>query len=93
MNARLRLRVVPGARTSRLAGRHGDAWKLHVAAAPERGAANDAVVRLLADLLGVRRRDVNLVSGRGSRDKIVELSGIDADEAARRLANAEEATR
>ena len=62
MNARLRLRVVPGARTSRLAGRHGDAWK-PIAAAPERGAANDAVVRLLADLLGVRRGDVNLVLG------------------------------
>jgi uncharacterized protein (TIGR00251 family) len=91
--ARLRLRVVPGARASRLVGRHGDAWKLQVAAPPERGAANDAVVRLLADVLGLDRGDVVLVSGHASRDKIVELAGIDSDEADRRLTSVEEAIR
>ena len=89
--ARLRLRVVPGARTSRLVGRYGDAWKVQVTAVPERGEANDAVVRLLADALRVGRGDVVLVSGHGSRDKIVELAGIDADEADRRLTRVEEA--
>ena len=91
--ARLRLRVVPGARASRLVGRHGDAWKLQVAAPPERGAANEAVVRLLADALGIDRGDVILVSGHASRDKIVELAGIDAREADRRLTSVEEAIR
>ncbi len=90
---RLRLRVVPGARASRLVGRHGGAWKVQVRAAPERGAANEAVVRLLAETLGVGRADVLLVSGHGSRDKIVELTGIDAEEADRRLTTAEEAIR
>jgi uncharacterized protein (TIGR00251 family) len=90
---RLRLRVVPGARTSRLVGRHGEAWKVQVAAPPERGAANDAVVRLLAELLDVPRGDVLLVSGHGSRDKIVELAGIEAVEADRRLNTVEEGTR
>jgi uncharacterized protein (TIGR00251 family) len=90
---RLRLRVVPGARASRLVGRHGEAWKVQVRAAPERGAANDAVVRLLAETLEIGREDVVLVSGHGSRDKIVELAGIDAAEADRRLTTAEEAIR
>jgi uncharacterized protein YggU (UPF0235/DUF167 family) len=88
--ARLRLRVVPGAPASRLVGRHGDAWKLQVAAPPARGAANDAVIRLLATILDVPRSDMQLVSGHGSRDKIVEIAGIEATDAHRRL---EEETR
>ena len=88
-SARLRLRVVPGARSEGVIGRHGAAWKVRVAAKPERGAANDAVVRLLSDVLAVPRAAVSLVSGHGGRDKIVELSGITAEEIERRLASAE----
>jgi uncharacterized protein len=83
---RLRLRVVPGARRSEIVGRHGDAWKVRVKAPPERGAANDAVLELLAEALGVSAGDVRLVSGHGSRDKMVELTGLEAEEAEARLA-------
>jgi uncharacterized protein YggU (UPF0235/DUF167 family) len=69
-------------------GRHGEAWKVRVAAAPERGKANDAVLALLADTLAVPRSSVTLVAGGGSRDKIVELAGIEPDEIERRLATA-----
>ena len=69
-------------------GRHGEAWKLRVAAAPEGGRANDAVVRLLAERLGLSRRSITLISGHGKPHKIVELAGIDAAEAERRLARA-----
>ena len=82
---RLRLRVSPGATRTEIAGRHGDAWKVRVSAAPERGRANDAVVGLIAERLHLPRTAVSLVSGRTSRDKIVELQGLTADEAARRL--------
>ena len=91
MNApttRLRLRVAPGAAKAAVIGRHGDAWKLRVAAAPERGKANDAVVTLLAETLSVPPRSVSIVSGTASRDKIVELTGIAPDEIERRLATA-----
>jgi len=88
-SARLRLRVVPGARRDAFVGRHGDAWKVRVAAPPERGAANRAVLELVARTLDVPRRTVTLVSGEASRDKIVELSGIDASELDGRLASAE----
>jgi uncharacterized protein len=83
---RLRLRVVPGAKRSALVGRHGDAWKVRVTAPPERGAANEAVLELLAEALGVSANEVRLVSGHGSRDKIVELTALGADEAEARLA-------
>jgi hypothetical protein len=82
---RLRLRVAPGAARAEVVGRHGDAWKVRVPAPPERGRANDAVVELLASALDVDRRDVALVSGHSSRDKIVELSGLSPEEAERRL--------
>ena len=85
---RLRLRVVPGAKRPGIAGRHGEAWKVRVGASPERGAANDAVIELLAGALRLDRRDVRLVSGRASRDKIVELVGLPPGETEARLASA-----
>lgn len=89
---RLRLRVSPGADRSAVVGRHGDAWKLRVAAAPERGHANASVVELLASSLDVRRPDIRIVSGAGSRDKVVELVGISRAEVERRLVAAQKAT-
>lgn len=85
---RLRLRVAPGTAKTAVVGRHGEGWKLRVAAPPERGKANDAVVSFLADTLSVPRASVSIVSGASSRDKIVELAGIGQDEIERRLATA-----
>jgi uncharacterized protein (TIGR00251 family) len=84
-STRLRLRVSPGAGRAALVGRHGDAWKVRVSAPPERGRANEAVVELLAASLGLSRPDVRVVSGGGSRAKIVELSGLTYEEVERRL--------
>ena len=86
--ARLRLRVAPGAANPAIVGRHGDGWKVRVAAAPERGRANEAVLALLAESLSLPRAQVRLVSGLTSRDKIVELTGIPPEEIDRRLASA-----
>jgi uncharacterized protein (TIGR00251 family) len=88
--ARLRVRVAPGAARSAVVGRHGDAWKVRVAAAPERGRANEALADLLARELGLARPDVRLVAGAAGRDKVVECSGITNEEAERRLAGAGE---
>lgn len=87
---RLRLRVAPGSSRSRVVGRHGDGWKIAVAAAPERGRANEALVALLAETLQLPRHDVAVVSGHTGREKIVELGGLAPDEVDRRLASAAE---
>lgn len=79
----------PGARRSEVVGRHGEAWKLRVSAAPERGRANDAVLRLLAETLDVPRGSLALVAGHADRDKVVELTGLGAEEIERRLDAAE----
>jgi uncharacterized protein (TIGR00251 family) len=87
-STRLRLRVSPGAARAGVVGRHGEAWKIRVAAAPEGGRANEAVIRLLADTLSVPRDAVRLVSGHGGRDKIVELAGLGPAQIERRLTSA-----
>lgn len=87
-STRLRVRVSPGARRIAVAGRVGEVWKLRVTAPAEGGRANAAVVRLLAETLGLPRRRVALVSGHGARDKVVELDGLDPAEATRRLEGA-----
>ena len=84
-SARFQLRVSPGSGASAIVGRHGDGWKRRVTAPPEGGRANDAVLRLLADVLALPRSSVSLVSGHGGREKIVELAGLDRAETERRL--------
>ena len=86
----LRLRVVPGAARSRVVGRYGEAWKVRVSAPPEGGKANDAVLGVLADALDVTRRELELISGRSSRDKVVALDGMTLDVAEQRLTAAAE---
>ena len=88
VSTRLRLRVSPGANRAGVVGRHGEAWKVRVAAPPEGGRANDAVVRLLAETLSVSRGAVKIVSGQGGRDKLVELTGIDEAQIEQRLSSA-----
>jgi uncharacterized protein (TIGR00251 family) len=74
---RLKLRVSPGARRPGIGGRHGDAWKVRVSEPPEDGLANEAVLRLLAATLDVPRRNLEVVSGHASREKIVVLEGLE----------------
>lgn len=59
---------------------HGDALKARLTAPPVDSAANDALIRLLADALGVPTRDVRIVAGATSRDKVVEVAGVSASD-------------
>jgi uncharacterized protein (TIGR00251 family) len=77
--------VQPRASRTELAGRHGDALKVRVAAPPAEGAANEALVRFVAERLGVPRGAVRLEAGAAARAKVLSVAGIGAAEAARRL--------
>jgi uncharacterized protein (TIGR00251 family) len=83
--ARLSLRVSPGARKSAVVGRYGERWKIRVAAPAESGRANEALIELLAKTFGVARSQIRVVAGAGARDKIVEVKGIDVEESERLL--------
>jgi hypothetical protein len=92
-NSRLRLRVSPGAARSEIVGRYEEGWKVRVSAPPDRGRANEAVVALLGEALGVGRGAVRVVSGRAARDKVVEVEGLTPADLDRRLAAAARETR
>lgn len=77
-NGRVRfgVRVQPRASNNGLLGVHGDALKIRLSAAPVDGAANDALVKFLAETFAVGRSAVRILAGESSRSKIVEIEGI-----------------
>ena len=82
---RLTVQVQPRARRSEMAGLHGDALKIRIAAPPVDGEANAELIRFLAEALMVPRGAVSLRSGAGSRRKVVDVAGLEAGVAEARL--------
>ena len=85
LGTRLTLRVQPRAARNSVVGLHGQAIRIRLSAPPVDGEANEALVSFLANRLGVPAARVNLVRGHGSRDKVVEVTGLDPEDVARRL--------
>lgn len=71
----LTLHIQPGAKKTEFAGLHGDALKIRLAAPPVDGKANEALIRFVADTLGLAKSAVILKSGQTSRRKVLEISG------------------
>lgn len=84
---RFAVRVQPRASRSGIVGEHGGALKVRLSAPPVDGAANEALVELLAEAFGVPRRAVRVITGLAARGKTVEVDGVGAD-AVRRVASA-----
>ena len=76
-SARIPVRLTPRGGADRIDGVADGALRVRVSAPPVGGAANKALLRLLADALGVPRSAVRLVVGEASRTKTVEVDGVD----------------
>jgi uncharacterized protein (TIGR00251 family) len=85
--ARVTVRVHPRARRTAITGRLGEAYKLDLAAPPVDGKANEECTRFFAELAGVPRSRVRIVTGMTGRMKVVEADGISQEELERRLAS------
>jgi uncharacterized protein (TIGR00251 family) len=78
-SVRVSVHVQPRATRSEIVGVHGTALKVRLQAPPVDGAANEALVTLLAERLGVARRSVRVIAGATSRSKMVEVDGTTED--------------
>jgi uncharacterized protein (TIGR00251 family) len=81
----LALKVVPGASRERIVGEYGDALKVAVTKPPEAGAANAAVEDFLRKQLDLPRRNICLVGGFNSRDKVIRIIGLTREQLTARL--------
>ncbi len=72
---RVAIRVKPGSAKTSVGGRHGEALVVTVTARTVDGKATEAALRAVADAFAVKRRDVTLVTGATSRDKMVDIDG------------------
>jgi uncharacterized protein (TIGR00251 family) len=71
----LTLHVQPGAKRTDVAGLHGEALKIRLAAPPIEGRANEALLKFIAEAFGVPQRQVELKQGGQSRHKVVAITG------------------
>jgi uncharacterized protein (TIGR00251 family) len=83
---RLAIRVKPGSARTSVGGRHGAALVVAVTARAVDGKATEAALRAVADAFDVKRRDVMLVTGAASRDKVIDIDGETGALSARREA-------
>jgi uncharacterized protein (TIGR00251 family) len=84
-SASIKIRVQPKASRNEVLGYQGDTLRLRVTAPPEGGKANEAVISLLAEALGVAKSQISIVRGHSSRDKLVSVASLNPEEVRRRL--------
>ena len=81
----LPVKAQPGARRNGVTGVHDGALKVAVSQAPEKGKATAAIVNVLADSLGIKKNQIELLSGQTSTHKKFLIRGIDLEELTKRI--------
>ena len=79
------VKVHPRAKKNAITGEVGDALKVSLTAPPVEGRANEACVEFFAKVLNVPRSSVTIAAGQNSRNKVIRVAGLSADEVRRRL--------
>lgn len=72
----LHVKVTPNASRHDIVGWEGEVLKVRIAAAPERGKANEALIRYLAECLQLRRNEIHFLYGETSRQKCIQIDGM-----------------
>lgn len=80
MKCRVEAKVIPGASRTEISGWLGDSLKIKVAAPPEKGKANQAVIRLLAGKLGLPSQSITVIKGETSQRKTLEIDGLSLEQ-------------
>ena len=85
MPTTIRVHLTPRSARDEMLGWDDDVLRARVSAPPVKGRANEALLRLLAEALGVPKSSLRIVRGQRSREKLVAVDGLDAAEVKRRL--------
>ena len=85
MHTDIKVRLTPRASRTEILGREGDAYKVKVTSPPVQGMANKTLLALLAEKLGVPKRDIEIAAGKTSRIKTVRIYGLTEAEITRAL--------
>ena len=80
MNCRLEVKIVPGSSRTEIVGWLGECLKIKVAAPPEKGKANQAVIKLLSEKLALKEESITIVHGSASQRKVIEIDGITSEQ-------------
>ncbi len=72
----INVKVEPRASSSGIVGAYGNALKVRLTSPPVEGKANKELVEVLSKEFGIRKKDVEIISGRKSKNKVVRLNGI-----------------
>lgn len=83
--ATFRVKVHPRAKENAITGEIGDALKVSLTAPPVEGRANEACIEFFAKLLRVPRSSISIAAGLGSRNKVIRVLGLSAEDARKRL--------
>jgi len=81
----IRVHILPNAKVDKVVGDHGDAIKIKLRAPAMEGKANAALIRFLAAQLGILPRQIALMRGQKSRDKLIRIKGLSEREVQERL--------
>jgi len=74
----IKVKVQPRSSKKGVSGVFGDSLKVKVNSPPVGGAANEELIEILSGELGVKKSAIKIIGGRASKDKIVEIEGIDS---------------
>ncbi|MBO4480251.1 MAG: DUF167 domain-containing protein [Alphaproteobacteria bacterium] len=72
---KINVRVIPRARQNKIDIDENGVYRVHITAAPVDGAANVAVIKMMAEYFGVPKSQIKIIRGETSRDKIIEIPG------------------
>lgn len=73
----LKIKVEPRSSRAGIAGPYGDALKVKLTSPPVEGKANEELIEILAKEFRIRKKDIEIISGRTSKNKVVRLSGAE----------------
>ena len=71
---KVKLRVIPRARQNKIDVDENGTYRVHITAAPVDGAANAAVIKMMAEYFDVPKSHIKIIRGETSRDKVIEIA-------------------